>query len=220
MTDGTDCYYDLDFAQEGSPILQDLYFAALPSQGAHKFAGSLVMGKAYSSDADLTADGILESGDGPSITIEPGANLAFAHSGVSLIINRGARIIAEGNQQDPITLTSYGDTKKTTTSEQAGQWGGLIINGFAVTNQCEYIGSRTFNDSGNRDSDTLSSSKECHALSPILSLQEKGKVYYGGDNNLDNSGVLSYVVVKHAGGLASATPAAITLNSVGQRTED
>ena len=66
MTDGTDCYYDLDFAQEGSPILQDLYFAALPSQGAHKFAGSLVMGKAYSSDADLTADGILSQETAPA----------------------------------------------------------------------------------------------------------------------------------------------------------
>ena len=40
VTDGTDCYYDLNFAQEGSPILQDLYFASLPSQGAHRLAGS------------------------------------------------------------------------------------------------------------------------------------------------------------------------------------
>ncbi|MDC0214959.1 FG-GAP repeat protein, partial [Gammaproteobacteria bacterium] len=177
------------------------------------------MGKPQKTDALLIGDGIIDGGDGPTVAIEAGANLAFAHSGASLIINRGARIVAEGNAQNPITFTSYGDTKGTQTSEEAGLWGGIIINGFAVTNRCEYIGSRTFNDSGSRDSDTLTGSQECHALSPITSLLGSGKIYYGGDNNLDNSGILSYVVVKHAGGLASGTPASITLNAVGERTQ-
>lgn len=65
-----------------------------------------------------------------TLTIEPGTVIIGDYeSGASLIITKGAIIIAEGLETDPIVFTSNRSTRK------AGDWGGIIILGDAPTNK-------------------------------------------------------------------------------------
>ncbi|MBC5838996.1 hypothetical protein [Flavobacterium muglaense] len=65
-----------------------------------------------------------------TLTIEPGTViLADSDSAAALIITKGATIIADGLETDPIVFTSNKAKKK------AGDWGGLIILGDAPTNK-------------------------------------------------------------------------------------
>ncbi len=64
------------------------------------------------------------------LTIEPGTViLADTGSSATLIITKGATIIAEGLETDPIVFTSNKAMKK------AGDWGGIILLGDAHTNK-------------------------------------------------------------------------------------
>ena len=56
--------------------------------------------------AELEAAGIGQGGDGPTLTIEAGATLAFQTNKDFIIVNRGSRILADGRADAPITITS------------------------------------------------------------------------------------------------------------------
>ena len=77
-----------------------------------------------------------------TLTIEAGATLAWRTQADFLIINRGSRIIARGSADAPITFTSVSDVNGTVGPEDVQQWGGIVINGFAVSNKCAYTGTR------------------------------------------------------------------------------
>lgn len=65
-----------------------------------------------------------------TLTIEPGTVIIGDYeSSASLVITKGAMIIAEGLETDPIVFTSNRSTRK------AGDWGGIIILGDAPTNK-------------------------------------------------------------------------------------
>ncbi len=199
--DGTNCVYRTDFINNTRHLLVDMTIPALPSGGAHIFYGSLFVGETYRTQAELAAAGITQGGDGPTLTVEPGATLAFATKAQFLVINRGSKLMAVGEADNPITFTSLSDVsgKLATDPEAVQQWGGIVINGFGVTNKCVYTGSVTYNADGSVASDTL-------ALAPggECSVDAEGSAgldesQYGGDNNDDSSGDLEYVVVKHTG---------------------
>jgi hypothetical protein len=64
------------------------------------------------------------------LTIEPGTVIiGDGDSKGTLIITKGAQIIAEGSETDPIVFTSNKTTKK------AGDWGGIILLGDAPINK-------------------------------------------------------------------------------------
>ena len=80
--------------------------------------------------------------DGATLTIEAGtifkcSNISFdgrtAATGSSLIIMRGAKIMAEGTSEEPIVFTS----SKPKGQRQATDWGGIIICGKARNNKGE-----------------------------------------------------------------------------------
>ncbi|MCL2072565.1 MAG: hypothetical protein FWH18_01475 [Marinilabiliaceae bacterium] len=82
--------------------------------------------------------------DGVTLTIEPGTIIkgtdynwdgTKAANGSSLIIQRGAKIIAEGTPEEPIVFTSA----KPKGQRQATDWGGIIICGKARNNQGEML---------------------------------------------------------------------------------
>lgn len=205
--DGTNCIYSKGFVDIDNPLTFDL---AIPNigTGVHVFEGSLVVGKNYKDDAGLTAAGISEGGDGPVLTIAAGATLAFRSSDDFMVINRGSQIRANGTADSPITFTSQTDAVfNTVGAEDVGEWGGLVINGFGLTNKCSYTG--TYPDVTTTD---------CHAISEGKA--DVGESNYGGDNDADNSGVLKYVVVKHTG--AEVAPGnelnGIAFNAVGSGT--
>jgi hypothetical protein len=65
-----------------------------------------------------------------TLTIEPGTVIIGNYeSNGALIITKGATLIADGLETDPIVFTSNRSTKK------AGDWGGIIILGDAPTNK-------------------------------------------------------------------------------------
>ncbi len=208
--DGTHCTYATDFASNSDPVTANLTLMALPNNGAHLFLGNLPIGRSYASDAELATAGIANGGDGPTLNIEAGATVAFAEPAHALAINRGSRLIAVGRADAPITLTSVSDVMATLPSfDAAGQWGGVVINGFSVANQCAYVGSIS-------DQNLLT--QECHARAEGATLTSGSR--YGGDNLADNSGQLEYIVVKHAGGLADngRLIPGLAFNAVGSQT--
>jgi hypothetical protein len=112
---------------------------------------------------------LLEGGvfvrSGATLRIKAGTQI-FAGERSFLVIDRGAKIIAKGKANKPIVFTSAQDEGK----RKRGDWGGLIINGFAPINA----------PSGEADG-------------------EGGTGKYGGRNPNDNSGFLQYVRVEFAG---------------------
>jgi len=115
---------------------------------------------------------------GDVLTIEAGTIIqGRAGSGANtsvLIVARGGKIIAEGTSEQPIIFTYEGDTGNTPTNVK-GKWGGLIILG----------GARISTNSGIGIIEGL--------------LENDSRVYYGGGNDADNSGILRYVSIRHGG---------------------
>ena len=187
--DGTNCTYSTSFVSAGNNLLFDLTIPALPDGGAHIFEGSLFVGQAFDNDAEMLDAGIQQGGDGPILTIEAGATLAWQTNADFMIINRGSQIVAAGTADAPITLTSTSDVDGTVGPEDVQQWGGVVINGFGVTNKCAYTGTR--------GDAAFALAGECHvAAEGAGGLDES---FYGGVNDDDSSGQLEYVVVKHTG---------------------
>ena len=186
--DGTDCTYAQSFVGAGNNLTVDLTIPALPNGGAHIFEGSLFVGETYRTNAELAAAGISRGGDGPVLTIEAGATLAFQTSKDFLIINRGSQMFAVGTENAPITFTSVSDVNDTVGPEDVQQWGGMVINGFGVTNKCAYTGTRGVD---------LALVGECHVDAEGAAGLDESQ--YGGDNDEDSSGRLEYVRVKHTG---------------------
>ncbi len=183
------CTYATSFVDLDKPLTTDLTIPAIP--GVHIFQGSLVVGQNHSNDTDMAAAGITQGGDGPVLTIEAGQTLAFETSDDYFVINRGSQIFAEGTATNPITITSTSDAVDgTVLPEDVSQWGGMIINGFGVTNKCSYTGTRGVD---------LALASECHVAAEGKA--GAGQTNYGGDNDADNSGTLRYFVVKHTGAL-------------------
>jgi len=186
--DDGNCVYSPLFADSGNNITVDVDFAALPDGGAHIFEGSLFIGEAYSSTAEMNAAGIFEGGDGPTMTVEAGATLAWQSNDKFMVINRGSQLVAIGTATAPITFTSVSDVNGTVGPEDDQQWGGMVIDGFGVSNKCTYTGTRGVD---------LALVGECDVASEGSAGSDEN--YYGGANDEDSSGRLDYVIVKHTG---------------------
>ena len=185
------CNYGSAFVGPKNNLTVDLLIPALPDGGAHIFTSSLFVGETYRTKADLAAAGITQGGDGPTLTFEPGATLAFQTNKDFVIINRGSQILANGTVDKPITFTSVSDINQTVGPEDVQQWGGIVINGFGVSNKCAYDGTR--GEAGF----ALRADTECSIEAEGSAGDDESQ--YGGDNDDDDSGILRYVVVKHTG---------------------
>jgi hypothetical protein len=129
--------------------------------------------------------------NGAKLTIEPGT-VIYGDKATkgSLIIESGAQLIAAGTAAAPIVFTSSAPAG----SRNYGDWGGLVILGNAKHNQ---------NGRQNIEGITAGTLGQ-----------------YGGDNDADNSGTVTYVRVEFAG-IALSTDNelnGITFGSVGSGT--
>ncbi|MDA0706116.1 MAG: serine/threonine protein kinase [Proteobacteria bacterium] len=186
------CTYDSSFVGPKNNLTVDLLLPKLADGGAHIFTSSLFVGETHRSNADLQAAGIAQGGDGPTLTIQAGAVLAFQNNSNFIIINRGSQILANGTASEPITITSTSDLNGTVVPEDVQQWGGMVINGFGVSNKCAYVGTR-----GTAGFMLDPANPECHIEAEGSAGDDESQ--YGGDNDADDSGILRYVVVKHTG---------------------
>ena len=116
----------------------------------------------------------------PTLTIDAGTTIMGESGKDSLNILRGAKILAKGTVSNPIIMTSALDDG-TLAADAQGLWGGLQIMGKATQN-CT--------DAEKNSSGICERSAEGF---------DAGAVLYGGNDDNDDSGELSYVVVKYAG---------------------
>ena len=131
------------------------------------------------------------------VTVTPGV----------LVISRGSKIHAVGTAANPIVFTSI---KSETGGRAGGDWGGLAICGNAKTN------THTLPT-------PVGSFKEAK-LEGFVTNEPNGYRNYGGNNDADNSGELSYVRIEFAG--VSLNPTVLnneinglTLGAVGSGTK-
>jgi hypothetical protein len=200
--DGKDCIYSDVFASKNTEITDSLTFKALPNAGAHVLNGALLIGKDCNTTLSCT------TAAGPTLTIEAGANMAFT-SGESIIrIARGAKINAVGTFDKPITFTSANAFPRLDVvgdGPQFADWGGIIINGYGLTDKCT-------DAQRNATQDTKAGT--CNAPTEgILS-------HYGGKDNADSSGTIKYAKIWYAGsgpktGGDGDDLNSLTLNAVG-----
>ena len=116
----------------------------------------------------------------PILTIQEGTTIRGESGKDSLNILRGAKIVARGSKTKPIIMTSASDDGTLAADAQA-QWGGLQIMGKATQNCTD----------AEKNSEGI-----CERSVEGF---DAGDVKYGGDDDNDDSGVLSYVVIKYAG---------------------
>jgi hypothetical protein len=194
--DGTNCTYGSDFVSATNPLTVDLTIPFI--SGVHIFQDSLFIGQNVPPTAGTAAPA---AGTGPTLTLAAGNTLAFLDSGDYVVINRGSTIIANGSQTAPITFTGFTDAVTGTAGPEDVQlWGGFVINGNGLTNNC---------------SDAERAANQCH-----VAAEGGGVTHYGGNANDESSGVLRFVVVKHTG--FEVAPGdelnGITFNAVGSGT--
>ena len=138
------------------------------------------------SDSIYTLQGRVSVINGATLTIQPGC-LIKAQSGVgavasSLVIARGSKIMAQGTAGAPIIFTSVIDSigvgelvSPNLDEDVQGLWGGVVILGYAP----------------------ISANAVPLQIEGIPSSDASG--LYGGTDSLDNSGVFSYVSIRHGG---------------------
>jgi hypothetical protein len=129
-----------------------------------------------------------------TLTIEPGTVIRGdnAVSSSSLVVTRGAKLIAEGTQCNPIVFTS----SKAPGSRAPGDWGGVILLGKAKHN----LGTNILIEGTS-------------AAEP--------RNYHGGTDDADNSGSLKYVRIEFGGFVFAPNNEinGLTMGSVGNGTQ-
>ena len=182
--DGTHCTYSNTFVSDNNPLTVDLTIPELANGGLHIFEDSLFVGEDVNANAAAQGVRVPQDGEGPTLTLAPGVEVAFSNPEDYLRISRGSRLIADGTRNNPIILSAVKDLRDNQATEaDRGLWGGLQINGNGLTNKCTAAERLPANGSPHN----------CHVTS------EGRPATYGGANNNENSGVLRYVQVRYAG---------------------
>ncbi|UAB81742.1 hypothetical protein INR76_03015 [Marixanthomonas sp. SCSIO 43207] len=180
-----------------------------PGQVDTELSGQITEDLRLTNDVIWTLDGRVTVTNQATLTIDPGtiikANPGQEANASVLIIARGAKIIANGNANQPIIFTSstdnieLGQTAGTNLTENdRGLWGGVIVLGNARA--------------------SLSGDATENQIEGIPASDTNG--LYGGNNDADNSGVLNYISIRHGGTLIGEGNEinGLTLGGVGSGT--
>ena len=172
-------------------------------------SGQITADETWDSTQVIQLNGRVTVVNGVTLTIKPGtvikAEAGQESNASNLIIARGARIMAEGTSSSPIIFTSIADAIKpgeivssNLNSTYSGLWGGLLILGKAPISAQGGVTSTQIEGIPPSDTSGL----------------------YGGNDSLDNSGVLKYVSIRHGGALIGAGNEinGLTLGGVGSGT--
>jgi hypothetical protein len=132
------------------------------------------------------------------LTIEPGTVIkgmtgtpGDPNTISALFITRGAKIIASGTPDNPIIFTSDQDDVTIPNDlpiYARGLWGGLVILGNTVLNKALDVAGNTSNPK-----------YDVFEAMPDVQINGQYVHRYGGNDDEDNSGVLHYVSIRHAG---------------------
>jgi hypothetical protein len=166
---GTSCKKDIHVADND----RSLSAGPVHSCGDSTITGVITSNLSLDSCKIYKLSGIVYVSNNATLTISKGALIqgvkTTGSAGGTLVITRGAKIIAAGTQFSPIIFTSN------QTTPASGDWGGVVLLGKADINQGD------------------------SALIEGIGGVPPASAYYGGSNNADNSGVLQYVRIEYAG---------------------
>lgn len=134
----------------------------------------------WTSDNTYILDGFVFVNDGQTLTIEAGTVIkgkpGGGESASALIVAMGGKLIANGTAEAPIIFTSENDDLAGSVPDEAnGLWGGLIMLGKARTNNATVP----------------------KQIEGIPTTETRAR--YGGDDDSDGSGQLSFVSIRHGG---------------------
>jgi hypothetical protein len=150
-------------------------------------------------------DGFVYVTNNAVLTVQPGTIIRGKSDPTTpgvLLITRGAKIMAQGTAANPIVFTSE---ESVANGRNPGDWGGLIICGNGI-----------INTGGISQNPNVSKVEGFVTTVP--------EHYYGGTNNADNSGILSYVRIEFAGvalnpSVQNSEINGLTLGGVGSGTQ-
>lgn len=186
-------------------------------------AGVVLAGSANAAEvlvnSDITVDTTWTAGNtynlqqqiyvtsGATLTIEAGVHvISDTNVGGSLAVTRGCQIHVQGTQADPVIMTSKadeatwvgGDPQQGTWREGANEWGNLTICGQG------YISENVNLPIGDPNYPTLNTPAPNAANYGVMEGLTEGfpgdtRVLYGGGNDDDDSGSISYLSLRYGG---------------------
>ncbi len=165
--------------------------ATLSSDFVYRLNGYVTVGSG-SVDLDSAAEVTSTKTNGIKLTVEAGTHFRSSGKG-SLIVARGSEIDVQGTAAAPVVMSS-----KDAGFSGSGEWGGLVLQGFAKNNQCP----------------ENSEAVVCNVL------DEADTGVHGGNDDADSSGSISHLIIAE-GGFEIRTDEevnGITLHSVGYGT--
>lgn len=145
---------------------------AMPPKALEVLKGDIKTATNLSATKDYLLQGLVVVKAGTTLTIEKGTVIkGEAQSKAILLVEAGAKLIAEGTEDEPIVFTS----QAAPADRRAGDWGGVVILGNAPVN----IPGGKGNIEG--------------ILKTVQGTQ------FGGTDPEDSSGVLRYIRIEYAG---------------------
>jgi len=155
-----------------SPTGTTLADGAVGPKALEVLKGEIKTPMSLTATKDYLLQGLVVVKSGTTLTIEKGTTLkGDAQSKAILLVEAGAKLMAEGTEDEPIVFTSQAAPQ----DRRAGDWGGLVILGNAPVNMP--------GGKGNVEG----------ILTTVQGTQ------FGGADPEDSSGVLRYIRVEYAG---------------------
>ena len=182
--------------------------------------GTIVTDKTLDAETEWRLDGVVKIGQGDvrissdaqvdaikaagvTLTVEEGVHVKAFNNGV-LIVTRGSKMEAEGSAVEPITFSSVSDED----FDGEGEWGGVVIQGFAPQ------------WSSFEDGNVVCSDVESGDFCNVAGEGGDDVAFYGGVDADDDSGTIRYVRIAEAGKVAGPDNEVngLTLQGVGHET--
>ncbi|MEN9914551.1 MAG: hypothetical protein RL528_1306, partial [Bacteroidota bacterium] len=200
------------------------------------YGGELTTGAAFTCDKTYILDKKIYIPAGQVLTIEPGTVIkgavnTVAAEATALVIERGGKIIASGTESCPIVFTAYADAVNGTYPiANKGMWGGIVLLGKASNNlnlaeNGPFVVGGTSGKLAAADGLGVIEGFATNNYQDRYGVNTSTSVVAGElssqsfDDN-DNSGILRYVSIRHAGAILAvgAEINGLTLGSVGRGT--
>ncbi|UZW54524.1 hypothetical protein NUH86_13595 [Sphingobium sp. JS3065] len=150
-----------------------------------------------------TDQGAASTNTDVTLNIDAGVVFYASTGNAFLAVNRGNKINAVGTASAPIIFTSESNVKGDATDQTSQQWGGVVLLGRAKITDCLAPAAAPGTTACERDTEGAS-----NAL-------------YGGANDADNSGRMSYVQIRYSGFVLSGSSElqGLTPSGVGTGTQ-
>jgi hypothetical protein len=201
----------------GCPVISSRTSVTMSSLGVNA-NGELLANTTLTCDKIYTLDQKIYVPNGVTLTIKPGvcikgSSAAVPANATALIVERGGKIIADGTQSCPIVFTSASDPMDGSYSlTNVGDWGGLVLLGKATNNLITTnVYSGGYNGVGFIEGFSAANSRDLYGA---------GDPLFPSADDADNSGILRYVSIRHAGAILAVGNElnGLSLGSVGSGT--